>query len=640
MSKISLIDFDAKTQSFHSAIPGFTRLRFAPCVELDGQSVDRFSWKAAGTNKKEILFHGHNRWGTWKLRFRFPDPAVSLLFEVVLEGKLLHRPTKARLTPIRFHEFSADHLLIHGRKMGGCESFLLEKGTASTPQSHFLIAVTKNHQTMQLSHPMRQKDLSEFSCRIADKKIHDLSAFTVFESGPGKNLKSAPVSLSASREGQDLMVNWAETQTGPQELQAVPQESGWNSWDYYRWTITEEEVFKNAELIASDPVLSRHIKRIIIDDGWQYCYGEWEPNCFFPSGMKKMAKVLTRMGFTPGLWFAPTIAEPHSRLAQLSPDVLTKGVSGFPCLGFSCMERKGFILDPTHPQVRAWWDELFRRHVSYGFRYFKLDFLAWTVPSRTFWDKKTRPGELMHRIIEPIRQAVGPSSRILGCNYNFEISDGLVDDVRISADIHACWPLLKANAASIAVRFWSHRRLWINDPDFTLCRGEETSDDPQLHQLKAMLPFVRPDDLNPTGIDYLNSLVDLNRREAEVLISLVITSGGAMNLSDNLPRLNAVGLDLLRKAVSAEKGNAAIPIDLFRTNLPSTWVQKLDSGLHRVLLVNWTEQKMRLSADLEQLNVPRQKTTNFWTGESVRLTGGRLSADLAPHSCLLVETTS
>ena len=46
---------------------------------------------------------------------------------------------------------------------------------------------------------------------------------------------------------------------------------------------------KNAEFIANDPVLKQHVKRIIVDDGWQYCYGEWEANSLFPQGMKWLA---------------------------------------------------------------------------------------------------------------------------------------------------------------------------------------------------------------------------------------------------------------------------------------------------------------------------------------------------------------
>jgi len=288
--------------------------------------------------------------------------------------------------------------------------------------------------------------------------------------------------------------------------------------------------------------------------------------------------------------------------------------------------------------VRAGWDELFRRYAAWGFRYFKLDFLAATVGSRRFHQAGTGPGDMMRQIIDPIRRAVGPESRILGCNFTLDGGPGLTDEVRISADIHARWISVKENVSSIAARFWAHERLWISDPDFAVCRGGETSDDPYLHRLKALLPFVRPEDPNTEGKDYLDSLVNLNRYEAEVLLSLVITSGGAMNLSDNLPRLNALGLELLRKSVRAEKGAAAIPLDLFRSKLPAFWIQRLRSGLHRVLLINWSDCRDSLEIDLAALNVPTRHLLDFWTGEPVRCHGGKLSMDLAPHSCLLIES--
>jgi len=296
------------------------------------------------------------------------------------------------------------------------------------------------------------------------------------------------------------------------------------------------------------------------------------------------------------------------------------------------------VLDPTHPLVRSWWEELFRRYAEYGYRYFKLDFLAWTVPARRFHQASVGPGELMRHIIEPIRRGIGPQSRILGCNFTLDGGAGLVDDVRISADIHARWASIKENVSAVAARFWAHERFWINDPDFTLCRGQETANDPDLHQLKPLLPFVRPEDTNPGGMNYLDSLVDLSRSEAEVLLSLVITSGGAMNLSDNLPRLNAVGLELLRKAVQAEKGTAAIPLDLFQSKYPAYWVQKLASGVHRVLLINWEDEARDLELDLARANVPHANLVNFWTRESVSVKSGRLSLNLAPHTCLLTES--
>ena len=116
---------------------------------------------------------------------------------------------------------------------------------------------------------------------------------------------------------------------------------------------------KNAEFIASDPVLSRYVKRIIIDDGWQYAYGEWVHNGLFPSGMEKIASTLTKMGFEPGLWIAPGIAEGVTRIAQTKYDMLAKSEDGVPAMMFNCMERRGFILDPTHPNAHKFWFELF-----------------------------------------------------------------------------------------------------------------------------------------------------------------------------------------------------------------------------------------------------------------------------------------
>ena len=141
-------------------------------------------------------------------------------------------------------------------------------------------------------------------------------------------------------------------------------------------TITEQEVLENARFIARDPVLSRYVKRIIVDDGWQYCYGEWEANSLFPSGMESLAGELSSMGFEPGLWIAPSIVEPHARIAQIDSGMLGCGDNGLPCLCYECMRRVGFVLDPTQEKVRKFLFDLFSRYSAMGYRHFKLDFLA------------------------------------------------------------------------------------------------------------------------------------------------------------------------------------------------------------------------------------------------------------------------
>lgn len=620
---------------FWIEVPGFGTLYFRASANIDGVDVNDFDWRPCDDTWRFVASNHH---GEWILSFLSHEGvSTNQKISVQLEGRLNNRASRATLIPVKFDAFSADHVVCHGRKMGGCSLYSLTSGRTGDLKSTFFVSITKEGWTLQLSHRLEQEDLSEFTGRIDGQKLCELSSETVFDPCRSETLVSDKVTFSSSENGHRLILEWADEQKALPEPRPLPVDCGWNTWDYYRWTITEEEVLRNADFIASDPVLCQHVKRIIIDDGWQYCYGEWEPNALFPSGMEKLAQHLRKMGFTPGLWFAPTIIEPHSRIAQLDSDMLAMGLSGLPCLSFCCMERRGFILDPTVERSQVWLKDLFRRYKSYGFDYFKLDFLASTLSAPRFADERVPRGHIMRKIITPIREAIGSQSTILACNYQFEGGAGLVNDVRISSDIHAQWESVKRNVASIATRFWSNQRFWTNDPDFVVCRGEETSDDPDLHRLKPLLVHVRPEDKADHVSSYLSSLVDLSKTEAEVLLSLVMMSGGSINLSDNLLRLNTKGLELVRKIVSAEKGEAAIPVDLFRAELPSVWVQKMPSRRHRVLLVNWMDEDRELTVDLTALNLSMRNATNFWTGEHVSIVSGKIASQLPAHGCLLVE---
>jgi hypothetical protein len=436
--------------------------------------------------------------------------------------------------------------------------------------------------------------------------------------------------LFADRDGHALMEAWAGEQ-GEVVKQPEAPVAGWNSWDYYRWTITEESVLKNAEFIAADPVLRRHVKRIIIDDGWSYCYGEWEANPLFPHGMKWLAGRLAKMGFEPGLWFCPSIVEPHSRIAQWDTDMLAKGRSGMPCLAFSCMQRFGFVLDPTVPKTRQWVHDLFDRYASMGFRYFKLDFLKPTLNAPVFADASVPRGRIVHMLVDAARQGMKGRAKLMGCGYDFHAGTALVDEVRTSSDIHARWDCIKENVGSIAARWWAQGRWWGNDPDFALARGPDTSDDPDLARLQACYVFVKPDAPRMPWHEF--PLATMRLAEAQTLLSLVLISGGAVNLSDDLTKLNAAGLDLIRRTVSAERGGAGVALDLFSAEHPSCWTQPLREG-RRVLLVNWSDE----SRELAFPGIVDGAARDFWTGEPVRIRGGRLVRSLAPHACLLVET--
>jgi len=629
-----MITFDAQNFGFVLSLPEGRQLPFSVHAELDGNAVEFSPWEPSLTEAG--TFCSASRCGEWTLRSRCgANGGIALTLEAALSPDA-QPVSRAVLTPFCLEALEVGHVLTHGRTMGGCESYPCEDDTASVIESAFFLCATlgkAGEKTILFSHPLHQGHFSHFSGRLEGRSLVGLKASTECDPAGGPLLRSAAVTIDAG-DGHALLEGWAKVEAADREPVPIPQDSGWNSWDYYRWTITEDEVLRNAEFIAADPVLSQHINRIVVDDGWQYCYGEWNANSLFPSGMDSLAAKIRKMGFVPGLWFAPTLVEPHARIAQLNSEMLAMAPSGLPCLAFSCMRRNTFLADPTRPKVKDWWRQLFRRYAGYGYRYFKIDFLAATLEAPCFSEPVPK-GELMRHILEPIRDAVGPESRILGCSYQFQGGRDLVNEARISGDIHADWESVKMNVTSIAARYWAHGRFWINDPDFAVCRGEETSGDPDLHRLKPLLVFVQPGDTEPQHFN--SSLVDLNRRQAEVLLSLVITSGGAMNLSDNLPRLNPTGLQLLRKAVAARKGEAAVPLDLFRSRYPAYWAQRLSGGLHRLLIINWGDSRRDYEIDLSRLNFPASTPSNFWTGEPVPAPGRILSTTLEPHSCLLVE---
>lgn len=169
-----------------------------------------------------------------------------------------------------------------------------------------------------------------------------------------------------------------------------------------------------------------------------------------------------------------------------------------------------------------------------------------------------------------------------------------------------------------------------------MCRSRDTSDDPDMDRLRAHALYVDPDDMAPVSPWHAFTLVgeDVYRPQMEVLLSVVLMAGGAVTLSDRMSRLNESGLDLARHTVSAGSGEAAIPLDLLESAVPSYWFQKLKKE-RRVLMINWEDTPQERSIDLNALGIQERKAVNFWNDKAVRIVRGRITEVLPPRSCLL-----
>ena len=533
-------------------------------------------------------------------------------------------------TPLHFPALTVDHAFFCGERTGQARSarFPLNAGVSFSGR-HYAV-LTKEKESVLFSTPLEQ-DHDNFFRGTGDGKLllnlrcdfefhhNDIEGTTVFD----------PITITAGN-GISLLEQYGNScRKNEQDFSQKP-EYGWNSWDYYRWTISEEEVLKNAEFIAADPVLKQHVKRIIVDDGWQYCYGEWEANPLFPHGMKYLADELHKMGFKAGLWLAPAIVEPHCRIAQLDYDMLACSEGGQPCLAYECMARKGFVLDPTVPKTQKYIERLIDRYASMGYEYFKLDFLSSVMNAPRFSDRKIPRCRILRLLMDAVSRGAAGRSEILGCNYHFYNGTSYVNAVRVGGDIHSSWQSIKSNTVSVAGMFWANKKLWLNDPDFALCRNPETSDDPDIQRLKPCLVFCGPQ----SGFqkNYERHFASTTLTEQQVLLSIDLISGGAVNLSDNMPMLNESGLELARKIVTAESGSSGIPLDIFERQLPVYWHQKLKKG-GRFLVINWEDEEQNFEIDLSCAGNPAG-LRDFWNGK-VEKTPSRIT--LPPHSCKLWE---
>lgn len=595
-------------------------------------------WERAGGNAESMLMACSNELGDWKLELKVCVNGGGVKgISIAFSGMLRHPLNDLRLEMLNLRGVKADHVLSQGIRMGGCESLSLPVSQARNLRSHYQLVMRRGGNYLQLAYPLRQAQPEFFDLSVSGDCVSELAAVAELKHFGGTEIRPDVLEVYVSGDGLALMEDWAEANTEVRKDVSALLQPGWNSWDYYRWTITEDEVLRNAELIAKDPVLSKHVKRIIVDDGWQYCYGEWEANPLFPHGMEWLARELTKMGFEPGLWFAPTIIEPHSRIAQMDYDMLACGESGIPCLAYECMRRYGFVLDPTVEKSRRFMADTFRRYAGMGYKYFKLDFLGSTLKARRFADANVPRSEIIRKIVEVIHGAVDGKAALLGCNYHFDAGNAYVDSVRIASDIHSTWHALTHNVQSVAMRYWSNKRWWVNDPDFALCRGFDTSSDSDLTRLLPCLVFNRPEEERDIKA-FRDPLVDLRRPQLEMLLSIVIAAGGAVNLSDNMCRLNESGLDLARRTVAAEPGEAAKALDLFQNELPERWLQKVGNSW-RVLLLNWSDEAVVKEFDLGAHGIEAKRAVNFWNDRTVELENNRIVAELPPRSCLLTEVT-
>ena len=324
----------------------------------------------------------------------------------------------------------------------------------------------------------------------------------VLAPGERRALHGVIVQHGDGRQAVELLSAWAETvgRSGGARVGA-PYQVGWCSWYHYFDAITETAFMRNLARAADWP-----FDVFQLDDGFQAAVGDWlDTNDTFPSGLPGLAGAVRDAGLRPGLWLAPFLAAPDSRVATEHPDWLARrrepGGGTRPLYAWWNPAWGGghdgfmYALDTTLPEVVDHLAETAHGLVEMGFSYLKLDFTfapsvdgVWADPSRT-------PAQRVRAGFEAVRRGAGEDAFIVGCGAPLSHVVGVVDANRIGPDVAPLWalepsaeivagyldvqPATKGAYAATLARSFMHRRLWVNDPDCVMLRSTHTELSPE-----------------------------------------------------------------------------------------------------------------------------------------------------------------
>jgi alpha-galactosidase len=305
---------------------------------------------------------------------------------------------------------------------------------------------------------------------------------------------TAVPSIRASYDGGRLTVSadgpvWQDARPGPPvaalaawadrfaaTLAAPPRAAptAWCSWYRYFTGVTEADVLENLAAIGEAEL---PVDVIQLDDGWQAEIGDWLAYSGRFASISDLVARIRDAGRRAGIWVAPFLAGARSRLARDHPEWLVGGPAAPVDAGHNWGQDL-YALDPTHPGAADYLRRVVTGLVRLGFDYLKLDFLYAGALAGPRADGSA-PLEAYRHALALIRHAAGPRPYLLGCGAPIVPSVGLLDAMRVSADISTDFepedgdpsrPSQLGATLSTVGRAFQHGRFWVNDPDCLLAR--------------------------------------------------------------------------------------------------------------------------------------------------------------------------
>jgi alpha-galactosidase len=283
--------------------------------------------------------------------------------------------------------------------------------------------------------------------------------------------------LDDGRGGIDAaLARWAGAYAGAVGVPVIRRApTAWCSWYQYFDAVTEADILENLDRIED---LELTVDVVQLDDGYETEIGDWLSLSDRFESLEDLSGRIRSRGRRAGIWVAPFLVGERSATAAAHPEWLVGGPDAPVSAGHNWGQTV-HALDTTHPAALAYLVDVFSTFRTWGYDYFKIDFMyAGAMTGRRLRD--VTPLEAYRQGVETIRGTIG-DAYLLGCGAPILPSVGLFDAMRISPDTaphlepvggDMSKPSSRSAMITGAGRAFQQGRFWVNDPDCLIVRPE------------------------------------------------------------------------------------------------------------------------------------------------------------------------
>ncbi|GAA1326585.1 glycoside hydrolase family 27 protein [Brachybacterium rhamnosum] len=396
---------------------------------------------------------------------------------------------------------------------------------------------------------------------------------------------------------------------------AVPPR-GWNSWDSYGTTVTEEEVLKNARFLA-EHLLPHGWDTIVVDIDWADPSARSHGyNADAPLVMDGHGRLQPDPGRFPsaagGAGFGPLAEQIHALGLRLGIHVM-RGIprravaADLPVAGSALTAAQ--IADPTNacewnpdmvgidhsvPGAGAYYDSVLAQYAAWGVDFLKVDDMLWPYQAseiEAFAAAIARSGRPMQLSLSPGRDL--SLTRLPHLREHATMW-------RICDDLWDSWEDVEANLARFA-RWAPHA-----GPD-----GWPDGDMLPLGRIGLRAERGEPrDDL-------------LTPEERRTLMTLWVIARSPLMVGGDLPTSDPATIALLSNAeVLAVQTEATASREVFREDPLVLWTADAADGRTWIAAFNVGEEELEVSLDSQDVGLPGRdlgEVTDLWSGEPAPL---------------------